>query len=1209
MSRKLITYFAVVLLLCNTLLLLSSLSPVISVTSAESDIETSFGKSAEAGSLGEDLDIINPAPAAPVSILGYHNLSEVEAKLFSIAQTHPNIAKTFDLSELYPHPNGSPKRTFRNRSVYAIKISDNPGINESSEPDILYMGLHHAREWITVEMMLFLLDYLINNYKTNTTIGKIINTTELWLVPVVNPDGLYHSQNVRDDINNSNWNQWRKNCNETNGYPGFQDNDSASGDGVDLNRNYGYQWGYDNSGSSPNKDSLLYRGSAPFSEVETQLIRDLALARQFKLAITYHSYSDVILFPYAYDDYDTAHDALFNEIAKDMAQYNNYVYGNPKDGVLYNCNGEACDWLYANRSCLAFTFELYHNRYIPPPAQILPICQKNLEPALLIAKLGDDPYKIFKSGIRGRVTTTQGVPLVGVNVSTNYATDAIWNITNNTGHYQLRLPAGTFGLHGQKDGYWLRSVNNIIVQEDKYTTKNFTMIDSEPPVISAVWADIEGKIDNTFKTESIVRINVAELFNEAHLTGTVQITSIASGYDSGERALQFNETSGYYHVLWNTSSLLPADDYVVEATLKDQDINMDANGSNDTGPDLILKIIDKTAPIVSRVDTKALGPWVDSDEHYEVGTSIQVIVNEQKDEKWLSGTVNINSPTASYASGQQTLKFDPVENLYYWNWSTEDLIPANDYYIETTLSDKWNNIDSDGLVATPDLTVTLVDTTPPKITRVDSSVGTDDDEVYEQGAQVKIVLEVLVYEPGLAGFVNISSAYQGYEKSITDLKYDAGNEQFYVFWDTNGLQVAIDYVVETELADIYFNYDTDGSNALGPDLTIILVDTTPPVVSGVYSFVGNDNDNQYELDSEVWFVVIEAQRELNLTGTIQIHSTISHYDSTTQELSYDDTLEGYVWVWNTDHHSISVANDFEIEVTLADEYNNKDLDGLPEHPDLTIALEDTTPPEITAVWATVGIEANNEFESGSVVKIVIEERYAEPNLIGTIHIASLKTGYDSSIQDLTWDKINGYYTFIWPTEQIPLSDDYAIETSLTDRWLNSDSDGLPQTPDVLLTLVDTTPPDPISGLVAVQSPDELVQINLTWASPEANSTIHIYRSNETIHNLTDLEFIIKVTESNYTDTLPTVPGTYYYLALVEDTAGNINFEITESNTVSVTLPEPPVVETQIDIDRDSSAQPWLWVLVAVVIVIIVIIVVSYFLRRKGRGKEENTAYF
>ncbi|MCK5559548.1 MAG: zinc carboxypeptidase, partial [Thermoplasmata archaeon] len=308
--------------------------------------------------------------AAPSSILGYHNLSEVNAKLNNIAQSHPTIAKVYDLGKLYPWPNGTPKRTVHNRTLYALEVSDNPGSNESAEPDILYMGLHHAREWITVEVVIYVLEYIINNFQTNSTIANIINNTELWFVPVVNPDGFNYSQYGRDDINNTNSNQWRKNLNESNGSPGFQDYDWARGDGVDLNRNYGYKWGYDNSGSSGNPDNQLYRGSGPFSEVETQIIRDFSLAKQFRLAISYHSYSQLILFPWAYDDFDTPHDTLFNEIAKNMSQYNNYQYGNAKDGVIYNCNGETDDWLYNNLTCLAFTFEL-GTVFIPPPNQIL----------------------------------------------------------------------------------------------------------------------------------------------------------------------------------------------------------------------------------------------------------------------------------------------------------------------------------------------------------------------------------------------------------------------------------------------------------------------------------------------------------------------------------------------------------------------------------------------------------------------------------------------------------------------------------------------------------------------------------------------------------------------------------------------------------------------------------------------------------------------
>ena len=197
----------------------------------------------------------------------------------SIAQNYPSIARMYDLSVLYSYTNGTPKHTTMGNSLYALKLSDNPSKNESAEPDILYMSLHHAREWITVETILYVIDYILNNYQSNSTIGKIVNNTELWFVPVVNPDGFDYSQYMRDDINNTNSNQWRKNLNESNGIAGFQDNDWARGDGVDLNRNYGYQWGYDNSGSSANTNNQLYRGTAAFSEVETQLVRDLALAR------------------------------------------------------------------------------------------------------------------------------------------------------------------------------------------------------------------------------------------------------------------------------------------------------------------------------------------------------------------------------------------------------------------------------------------------------------------------------------------------------------------------------------------------------------------------------------------------------------------------------------------------------------------------------------------------------------------------------------------------------------------------------------------------------------------------------------------------------------------------------------------------------------------------------------------------------------------
>lgn len=1138
---------------------------------------------------------------SPITILGYHNLSEVEARLHYIAQTYPSIAKVFDLGVLFPHPNGTPKRTVQNRSLWALKISDNPGVNESNEPEVLYMGLHHAREWITVEAVLYFTNYIINNYQTNTTIGNIVNNTELWIIPVVNPDGFHYSQYVRDDINNTNSNQWRKNCNESNGLAGFQDYDWARGDGVDLNRNYGYQWGYDDTGSSPDPVNQLYRGTAAFSEVETQIIRDLALAREFSLAISFHSYSQWIIFPYAYDYYDTPHDALFSEIAKNMSQYNNYAYGNIKDGIAYPCNGETTDWLYYNRTCLGFTFEL-GTVFIPPTAQILPICQKNLEPSILIAKIANDPYQIFKSGVRGRITTTLGEPLSGVNVTATYANEPFWRITNSTGHYQLRLPPGSYTLSAVKPGYSQKWIGVGILQ-DVFSITDFSMVDVVPPVVSAVWANVSTEAEETFIIGSMVRINVEEQYHETNLNGTVEITSASQNYSSSKQPLEYDNFNGRYYWLWDTYGLAQASDYMVETTLEDYDLNIDENGSNDLGPDLIIILLDKTAPIISMVDTKVIGPGIDTDEHYEVGSTVSVLVFEQFNEKWLNGSVNITSTTTGYDSGTQQLVFDSANNVYSWSWSTEGLTPSDDYAIETELWDQWGNIDNDGLGTFPDIYVTLVDTTPPVIKTADSAVNLDNDETYEIGSEVVISFEVFQFEPGLTGVVNISSVSTGYQILIDNVMYDTTKSHFYVLWNTTGREIADDYIVEIKMADKYLNYDSDGSNNSGPDLIINLQDNIAPTISQVYSFVGIDQDNNYERGAVVWIVVIEARAELNLVGSININSPSLGYSFESHELSYDDELNGYVLQWTTS--SLDPAPDYQIETTLSDKYGNQDSDGLPIEPDLTIALEDNIPPEIISVWSRVGADTNNNYECGSVVEIIVEERLAEAGLSGTIHIKSMKIGYDSGVQDLVWDNIENYYTYKWPTEAIVPSDDYSIETTLRDKWKNIDSDGLPASPDLIITLVDTTPPDHVTNLTTHKDPELPTKIILTWNTSEPDVSVLIYRSIEPIYNITGLDPIANVTGNNFTDTLPSEPGTYYYLLLEKDAAGNINSTIDSSNTAKVVLPDPNA-EPYADINGDDLALAMIFLLIIIIIIFSISILLYSNKMTKAPETQEET---
>ena len=150
----------------------------------------------------------------------------------------------------------------------------------------MYVGAQHAREWITPEMNRRLLDLYLTSYGTDPRITAIIDTTELWFVPVVNPDGYDLSFEPGRRL-------WRKNVRDNNGNGQI---DPGTTDGVDLNRNSATHWGYDNEGSSPNPASDTYRGPAPASEPETQALDRLFARITPEFFINYHSAAELLLY-------------------------------------------------------------------------------------------------------------------------------------------------------------------------------------------------------------------------------------------------------------------------------------------------------------------------------------------------------------------------------------------------------------------------------------------------------------------------------------------------------------------------------------------------------------------------------------------------------------------------------------------------------------------------------------------------------------------------------------------------------------------------------------------------------------------------------------------------------------------------------------------------------------------------------------------------
>jgi len=285
----------------------------------------------------KDLPLSPPVSSLPQSSGDYngrfHNYRETEEMLLELGNNYPDIAQVSSIG-----------KSVEGRDLYIIKISDNVQ-QEESEPNVYFIGCHHAREWISVEIPLLFARHLLENYQNSTDIQQLVNGAQIYIMPLLNPDGLEFS------IHTYIW--WRKN----------RRYNSDLTWGVDLNRNYGYMWGYDNIGSSPNPGSDVYRGPLPFSEPETEAWRQFLLVHPPAGAITFHNYSQIILYPWGYIPEPTPDDAEMDAIAREMSERifavngRVYEYGQGNSGI-YPTNGDMDDWVYGTFGVPSYTVEL-----------------------------------------------------------------------------------------------------------------------------------------------------------------------------------------------------------------------------------------------------------------------------------------------------------------------------------------------------------------------------------------------------------------------------------------------------------------------------------------------------------------------------------------------------------------------------------------------------------------------------------------------------------------------------------------------------------------------------------------------------------------------------------------------------------------------------------------------------------------------------------
>jgi len=315
---------------------------------------------------------------------GYHTYQEVVDETAMIAETYPSIVNRIELGT-----------TSENRTIYALKISDNAATDEA-EPEALFTFNQHAHEHLTVEMAMYLLNELTSKYATDARIKNVVDTREIWIIPTVNPDG------AEFDILTGSYADWRKNR---------QPNARSDKIGTDLNRNWGFQWGCCTGASfgasSPDPGSETFRGETAFSAPETRAVRDFVQSRRIrgvqniKTAIDFHAYMELVLWPYGYtaDDTNATMTAdqhnTFATLGKSMADTNRYTP--QQGGDLYIADGAIDDWLWGAEGVFAYTFEMYPKTKDPgfyPPDEVIPAeTSRNLKAVLLLLEISDCPYR------------------------------------------------------------------------------------------------------------------------------------------------------------------------------------------------------------------------------------------------------------------------------------------------------------------------------------------------------------------------------------------------------------------------------------------------------------------------------------------------------------------------------------------------------------------------------------------------------------------------------------------------------------------------------------------------------------------------------------------------------------------------------------------------------------------------------------------------
>jgi len=256
------------------------------------------------------------------SMGGYHTYTEMLGVLDQMHLLYPELITAREQIGTFT--------SIQSRPIYWLAISDNPEDNEG-EPEIMYTALHHSREPNSLSQLLFYMWYLLENYETDDQIKYLVDHTKMYFIPCINPDGYIFNELIEPNGGGL----WRKN----------RKNNNDGTFGVDLNRNYGYLWGADDIGSSPDSESDIYRGEGPFSEPETQAVAAFVENKNIEITLNCHTFSNLLIRPDITDSTDLI---TYENFGKILTAENGYVFGTDIETVGYSVNGDSDAWMYFN---------------------------------------------------------------------------------------------------------------------------------------------------------------------------------------------------------------------------------------------------------------------------------------------------------------------------------------------------------------------------------------------------------------------------------------------------------------------------------------------------------------------------------------------------------------------------------------------------------------------------------------------------------------------------------------------------------------------------------------------------------------------------------------------------------------------------------------------------------------------------------------------